>query len=46
MRGGNITPETVRRRWRKWGLSAVRIGKVLRWREFDVYDYIRDHPAT
>ena len=46
MGGGNITPETVLRRWRKWGLPGVRIGKTIRWWESDVYEYLRDHPAT
>lgn len=43
--GGNFKPETVVRRWRKWGLQAHRVGKQLRWWESDVYEWISNHPA-
>ena len=43
--GGDITAETVVRRWRKWGLPAHRIGKQLRWWESDLYKWIKNHHA-
>jgi excisionase family DNA binding protein len=43
--GGNVTAETIVRRWRKWGLPARRIGRELRFWESDVYAWIKDHPA-
>jgi excisionase family DNA binding protein len=35
-----IPERTVRDKWREWRLPAYRIGKHLRWRERDVYDWI------
>jgi hypothetical protein len=38
--GGNVTPATIIRRWRQWGLTGHRVGRELRWWESDVYQWI------
>jgi hypothetical protein len=43
--GGDITADTVIRRWRTWGLNAHRIGRQLRWWQSDVYTWISSRRA-
>jgi excisionase family DNA binding protein len=43
--GGSITAATIVRRWRTWGLHAIRIGRELRFRESDLHTWINDHQA-
>jgi excisionase family DNA binding protein len=43
--GGDITAETVVRRWRKWKLPTHKIGRELRFWESDVYAWIKDRQA-
>jgi hypothetical protein len=38
--GGDVTPDTVIRCWRRWGLHPVKIGRELRFTEPDVRAYI------
>jgi hypothetical protein len=41
--GGKYTSGTVKRRYRHWELTAYRFGRELRWRESDVYEWIKNH---
>ena len=36
----SLPERTIRAQWRKWGLTAVRIGRALRFRERDVHAFI------
>ncbi len=38
--GGNITADTVKHRWKHWGLNAHHVGKFLRFRESDIHAYM------
>jgi hypothetical protein len=44
--GGDITADTVIRRWRTWGLHPIKIGKYRRWWQSDVYKWISSRPAA
>lgn len=43
--GGNTTADTIVRRWRRWNLPAVKIGRELRFWESDVYRWLRSRRA-
>jgi Helix-turn-helix domain len=39
-------PETrLRGYWKAWGIKAFKVGRELRFRERDLWDYIERHPA-
>ena len=41
-----IPIETVRKRWRGWGLPGVRIGKYIKFRERDVAAWLDGLPPA
>jgi predicted DNA-binding transcriptional regulator AlpA len=40
--GGRITGATVARRYKKWGLHAVKVGRELRFWESEVYEWFEN----
>jgi predicted DNA-binding transcriptional regulator AlpA len=43
--GGRTTGSTVARRYKKWELPAVKVGRELRFWESQVYEWLKNHPA-
>jgi excisionase family DNA binding protein len=39
----NVSERTFREYWRKWGITAFRVGRALRFRERDLNNWLQAH---
>lgn len=40
-----LPERTIRACWESWGMKTYRVGRALRWRERDVYDWLDKQAA-